>query len=32
VLPSGNLMRFHDFDWKVTDAGAAWLAANRTTN
>ena len=28
VLPPGGLKRFHDFDWKITAAGAAWLAAN----
>ncbi|WP_375312818.1 hypothetical protein WHZ77_05935 [Bradyrhizobium sp. A5] len=28
VLPGGQLTRFHDFDWRISDAGAAWLAAN----
>jgi len=28
VLPDGNLTRFHEFDWSITPAGHAWLAAN----
>jgi hypothetical protein len=28
VLPPGRLERMHEFDWKITEAGAAWLAAN----
>jgi hypothetical protein len=28
VLPQSALTRFHDFDWKIADAGRAWLAAN----
>ena len=28
VLPPGHLSRMHRFDWRVSPAGAAWLAAN----
>ncbi|MGY3356414.1 hypothetical protein ACVWZK_003077 [Bradyrhizobium sp. GM0.4] len=28
VLPPGNLTRFYNFDWRITPAGAAWLAAH----
>jgi hypothetical protein len=28
VLPPGRLDRWYDFDWRVTDAGKAWIAAN----
>jgi hypothetical protein len=28
VLPPGDLTCFHDFDWKISQAGLAWLAAN----
>lgn len=30
VLPPGHLARIHRFDWKITPAGAACLAANGT--
>lgn len=31
VLPVPGVMRhFREFDWKITPAGAAWLAANQT--
>jgi hypothetical protein len=29
VLPSGRLPRWLNFDWSITTAGKAWLAANR---
>jgi hypothetical protein len=28
VLPPGRLPRWFEFDWSITDAGMAWLAAN----
>jgi hypothetical protein len=28
VRPPGELTRFHDWDWRVSNAGFAWLAAN----
>jgi hypothetical protein len=29
VLPPGRLPRWFEFDWSITDAGKAWLAADR---
>ena len=28
VLPPGRLDRWHEFDWKITAAGKAWIEAN----
>jgi len=28
VLPPGRLPRWFEFDWKITDAGKAWLVAH----
>jgi hypothetical protein len=28
VLPPGRLPRWFEFDWKITDAGKAWIEAN----
>jgi hypothetical protein len=28
TLPPGRLERWFEFDWKITDAGKAWIAAN----